>query len=68
MPGPRSTDLRKRVVAAIKNGMPREDTARIFSVSEGSIGRWLRKDREQRSVEPEPMGGPNTVVMSDELL
>ena len=68
MPGPLSTDLRKRVVAAIKNGMSWRDAARIFKVSEASIGRWLRMDRARGSVEPEPMGGPNNVVMNDELL
>ena len=68
MPKPFSTDLRVRVVAAIHGGMPWREASGVFGVSEASIGRWLRGARDRGTVEAKPMGGPNNVVMTDELL
>jgi transposase len=54
---PYSKDLRLRVLAAVDAGNPREEVARTFSVSMPTIKRWLRRRRETRDVEPEPIPG-----------
>ncbi|MCB9548113.1 MAG: hypothetical protein H6706_20040 [Myxococcales bacterium] len=67
MPRPFSNDLRVRVLAAIHGGMPWREASGVFGVSEASIGRWLRGARDRCTVEAKPMGGPNNVVMTDEV-
>jgi transposase len=37
-----SEDLRRRVVAAVDDGMPRAEVARLFRVAAPPIKRWLR--------------------------
>jgi transposase len=54
---PYSKDLRLRVLAAVDAGNLREEVARTFSVSMPTIKRWLRRRRETRDVEPEPIPG-----------
>jgi transposase len=66
MPGPLSTDLRERVVAARRSGLSRLVTAQLFSVSESSVQRWCRLDREQGNVAPKPMGGTRPFVLANE--
>lgn len=46
-----------RVLSAVDAGNPREEVARIFSVSMPTIKRWLKRRRETGGVEPEPIPG-----------
>ena len=39
-----SVDLRERVVAFVKAGGAKAEAARRFSVSEGSVHNWLKRD------------------------
>jgi transposase len=39
-----SVDLRKRVVAFVEVGGSKTEAARRFSVSEGSVHNWLKRD------------------------
>ena len=55
---PYSKDLRLRVLAAVDRGMPRKEVARVFSVSEPTIRRYMRLRRESGDVEPKPVPGP----------
>ena len=55
---PYSNDLRLRVLAAVDRGMPREEIARDFGVSEPTVRRYLRLRRETGGVEPRPVPGP----------
>jgi|SRR5580698_4597945 transposase len=57
MGAPYALDLRKRVVAAFRSGMSRLETATLFTVSESSVQRWLRLDREKGDLAARPMGG-----------
>ena len=50
---PYSKDLRLRVLAAVDNGVPREELARTFSVSVPTI----KRRRETGDVEPRPIPG-----------
>jgi len=52
---PYSKDLRLRVLSAVDAGRPREELAKIFSVSMLTIKRWLRRRRESGDVEPKPI-------------
>src|ERR671913_2578521 len=55
---PYSNDLRLRVLAAVDRGMPREEIARVFSVSAPTVRRYLKLRRETGDVEPKPVPGP----------
>jgi transposase len=55
---PYSKDLRLRVLAAVDRGMPRNEVARVFGVSEPTIRRYMRLRRESGDVEPKPVPGP----------
>ena len=54
---PYSKDLRLRVLAAVDEGVPREQVARTFSVSVPTIKRWLKRRCETGDVEPRPIPG-----------
>src|SRR3712207_5731960 len=54
---PYSKDLRLRVLAAVDAGTPREEVAKIFSVSVPTIKRWLKRRRETGDVEPRAIPG-----------
>ena len=47
-------DLRKRVLAAVDQGTPREEIVRMLGISQPSIRRYLRLRRERGSVTPKP--------------
>lgn len=47
-----SIDLRKRVIAAVDNGMRITDTAKSFQVSRKGIYRWLNLRKETNSLAP----------------
>ena len=55
---PYSKDLRMRVLAACERGMSRKEVSRIFGVSEPTIRRYLRLQRETGGVDPRPVPGP----------
>ena len=59
-------DLRQRVVAAFRSGMSRLETATLFKVSESSVQRWARLDREKGDLAPQPMGGRRPFVLANE--
>ena len=54
---PYSVDLRERVVAAYRSGTSRADAAARFQVSESSVQRWTRRERQTGRVAAKPMGG-----------
>ena len=56
MGAPYTVDLRERVVAAFRSGLSRHDTATRFQVSQSSVQRWSRLDREKGSVAAQPIG------------
>jgi transposase len=53
-----SEDLRTRVVAAVDQGVPRDEVARLFQVSAPTIKRWLRLRRETGQLGARPIPGP----------
>ncbi|WP_036017632.1 IS630 transposase-related protein, partial [Bradyrhizobium sp. WSM1743] len=54
---PYSLDLRKRVVAAIKGGMSRNQAAKRFGVAISTAIGWMQRVEKTGSVEPSQMGG-----------
>jgi transposase len=58
MAKPLSMDLRKRVVAAVKEeGLSRNEAASRFGVAVSTAVNWVRRLRETGSVAPGQMGG-----------
>ena len=57
MAEPLSTDLRDRVVAAVKGGMSRRRAAEHFRVGVSSAIRWVAQVELTGDVRPRPMGG-----------
>ncbi|MDI3471674.1 MAG: hypothetical protein OJF62_003737 [Pseudolabrys sp.] len=66
MGAPYSLDLRKRVVAAIKGGMSRNQAARQFGVAISTAINWAKREDETGSVEPGQMGGHKPKAISGE--
>jgi transposase len=54
---PYSLDLRKRVVAAIRGGLSRNQAAKQFGVAISTAIGWMRRVEETGSVAPGKMGG-----------
>jgi transposase len=52
-----SVDLRRRVVAAIENGLSRHQAAERFGVSASSAIRWHDRLKKQGDVLPQKQGG-----------
>ncbi len=65
--GPYSTDLRKRVIAAVDRheGSIRE-VARIFRVDPSTITRWLQRRRQAGTLEPKPHGGGSPPALDED--
>ena len=59
-----SEDLRRRVVAAVDDGMPRAEVARLFRVAAPTIKRWLKRRRETGSLSVLPRPGAPSVKMA----
>lgn len=58
MAPPISVEVRKRVVAAHREGKGTyAELADVFQVGEASVSRWLRLDRERGSLQPKPPPG-----------
>jgi transposase len=53
---PLDTDLRRRVVAAIEDGMSTGAAAERFAVSKAAAGAWARLKRATGDVLPKPQG------------
>jgi transposase len=66
MGAPYTLDLRERVVAAYRSGKGRVETATLFQVSESSVQRWSRLDREMGSVAALRMGGHRPFALAGE--
>ena len=66
MGAPYSLDLRKRVVAAIKGGMSRNQAAKQFGVAISTAIGWMRRVEETGSVEPSQIGGYKPKAISGE--
>lgn len=52
-----SDDLRRRVVAAVDNGMSRRAAALRFGIAPSTAIKWLQQWRRTGSVQPQPRGG-----------
>ena len=57
MAEPLSTDLRERVVAAVKRGISRRQAAAHFRVGISSAIRWVAQADATGDLRPKPMGG-----------
>jgi transposase len=57
-------EVRQRVIRAYREGISGSyaETARLFSVAEASVSRWLRRDRAGESLAPQWGGGPKRRV------
>ena len=66
MTQPYSLDLRLRVVSTYKEGgRTQKEIARIFNLSEISVKRYVRLDRENKSLQAKPYGGGRPGAVSD---
>lgn len=63
---PYSLDLRKRVVAAIKGGMSRNQAAKRFGVAISTAIGWMQRVEKTGSVEPSQIGGYKPKAISGE--
>ena len=55
-----SIDMRLAVVKAHENGVEtRENLSKLFDIGSATLGRWVRRFREQGSPEALPRGGGN---------
>lgn len=64
-----STDLRRRILAAIDSGLGSvRSLAEVFGVGTSSISRWRALDRDMGSVEPKAHAGGRERLISDEQL
>ena len=52
-----SQDLREPVLRAVDQGMPRSEIVRVLNVSAATIGRYLKRRREQGHVRPTAIPG-----------
>ena len=52
-----SDDLRERIVYAVEGGMSRAEAARIFSVGERTVRRYVRRWRATGDLAPKPIPG-----------
>jgi transposase len=59
-----SEDLRRRVVAAVDDGMPRAEVARLFRVAVPTIKRWLKRRRDTGGLAVLPRPGAPSVKMA----
>jgi transposase len=57
MAEPLSMDLRRRVLAAIAEGVSGRSAGRRFGVSASSVSRWRALERTQGDATPKPIGG-----------
>lgn len=58
-------DLRKRVVAAIEDGMSRNQAAKQFGVAISTAINWMKRVDETGSVAPGQIGGHKQAISGD---
>lgn len=64
-----SEDLRRKIVDALKRGMPKSEAARLFGVSLSSVKRFARMDHQEDSLAPKkPPGRPRKAGGREERL
>lgn len=61
-----SSDLRDRVVAAVRGGASCREASRTFSVSVASAVRWSQLERSTGSTAPRPHGARRRPVLLDQ--
>lgn len=47
-----SLDLRKKVLAFIKKGNKRQEASQLFEISQRTIERWIKQEKETGNLEP----------------
>ena len=57
MPKALSTDLRRRVLAAVGKGLSYREAGRLFGVSPTTIVNWRALESDRGSLQPRPAGG-----------
>ena len=57
MTKPLSSDLRKRLIAAVASGMSRRAAADRFGIAASTAVKWVRRWRDTGSNAPRPQGG-----------
>jgi transposase len=66
MPGAYSSDLRRRVVAAVVEGQPHTAAARRFAVGRSTVYRWVDVAVAEGRLAAKPMrGGPKPVIRDE---
>lgn len=64
-----SVDLRQRVLDALERGMSRTEAVTTFQVSEGSIKRWRKLQRERKALAGStPPGRRATITVNAEAV
>jgi transposase len=67
MPGAYSTDLRKRVLAAVEAGESPDAVAARFMVGRATVYRWLTAARDEGGRAPKPASGGLKPVIQDRV-
>lgn len=52
-----SIDLRTRVMSYVSSGGSRISAAKLFSIGERTVRRWISLQADTKSLEPKPHGG-----------
>jgi transposase len=66
MAKPYSVDLRERVVKAVEGGLSRREAALLYELGASTVVHWVRRWREEGSVEAKPMGGDHSSRLKGE--
>lgn len=61
-----STDLRKRVLAAVDDGLSHTAAAERYQIAHASIAKWIKLRRETGAlIARQPPGRPRTIALAD---
>lgn len=67
-----ATDLRERIVQAVKEGIPRREILKTYKISLATLKRYLQMEREQGSLarrsRRQYLAAPRKTIISEELL
>ena len=61
-----SLDLRRRVLAAVARGLPRQAVVTTFAISLGTLKRWLAKERNGLDLRPASPPGRQPTITPDQ--
>lgn len=64
MPGPYSLDLRKRIVASHKQGIPCREVGGVYGVSPSWAVKLAARERQTGLLEPDTLGRPVAVSLN----